>query len=130
MKTIKNSLVAAALTLTGCGAAALRDFEERDLPYESFAYHSSNCDPYNNEAKIEMMAGWYKIECDYMHYFEHSTDRDVLRWGRSKYVDDNFDGVVDAVYGAGGIQRRYLQILETLEQAHIHDLWLERWTGR
>lgn len=143
MKTMKNGLVAAALALTGCAAAKLRlrDLAERDFPSESFTYQSRNCDPYNNEVKLDFRSDGYEIECDFNHYFTHDAFGNFLKWGELRYADRNLDGIVDEVNASyiqiqlneslrlhnRKIQLRYTEVLGSLEQSEIDNLWLERW---
>lgn len=138
MKTIKNGLVALALSagISGCATTSLIELSNREIPHET-AKIDVNAGGFTT-AEVKMNVFIYEIICDDHHYFIGSANLGRLTWGNVTYEDTNMDGNVEQIEvdyryhlpvpGRGHrLEERYDSILRQLKQQQIYDIWAERW---
>lgn len=97
MKTIKNGLVAAALSLSGC-AITLQDLRDSNRCVENTSFEQ---DGYH-EVFVHFKQDHYSIDSPNREYFLHwpssSGDGLYLFWLGISYHDFDSNGTLDAIY--------------------------------
>lgn len=144
MKTIKNGLVAAALSfsLSSCFYIIKEEPDYYELDNEQIILNHLWVDNgLCTEAIATLDYSGYDVVCDWRHYYSFSrASANKLKWGDWSYIDTDNDKRVDRIEHNGNpviwsghsqfTNDYYNNIQNELREDYVQRMWELRWRNR